>query len=285
MGLLIATVEGIVELGAAHHIADTRMQHVARSRDGWWAVDASGVWRGPTRVATAPPGVRFTCVQPVPDGAWIGADSARLFRLRQGEMTEDEFFAEAPGRATWHTPWGGPPDVRSLSFGPDGVLYINVHVGGILRYDNTGLAATVDIESDVHQVATHPDVGGMVVAATARGLAQSSNGHDFDFRADGLAGRYCRAVAVLDDTVIISSSSGPRGEGSRLYRAPVGGGPFQPCTVGLPEVFDGNLDTHCLAAGPDGLFAANGGAVWRSWDQGETWEVVADDLPQVTAIT
>ncbi|CAN5825607.1 hypothetical protein BH23ACT5_BH23ACT5_01300 [soil metagenome] len=284
MGLLIASAEGIHEVGGGHHLAGQHVNHVARSGDEWWAVDDDGVWERPTRVSTAPAGTGFSCVQPAPDGAWIGADSARLFRFQDGELTEDEFFAEAPGRAAWHTPWGGPPGVRSLSFGPDGVLYINVHVGGILRYDNTGLAATVDIDADVHQVAAHPDIGGTVVAATAWGLAQSSNGHDFEFRTDGLATTYCRAVTVFDDTILLSSSDGPRGGRSRLYRAALGGGPFQVCEIGLPDVFDGNLDTHCLAASSDGLFAANAGTVWRSWDQGESWEVVASDLPQVTAL-
>ena len=47
---------------------------------------------------------------------------------------------------------------RSLD--DDDTLYINVHVGGILRYDSAGVVPTLDIDADVHQVAAHPSQKG-----------------------------------------------------------------------------------------------------------------------------
>src|SRR5690606_704216 len=172
------------------------------------------------------------------DRVWVGADSARLYHLDDGRLTEDMSFAEAPGREAWHTPWGGAPDVRSLSAGPDDVLYVNVHVGGILRRAGDGFAPTVDIASDVHQVLAHPDRPGVVVAATARGLATAGDGAAFDFRTGGLAHTYCRAVAVDGDTVLVSASRGPRGGDARLYRGSLDGEALHPCE-GLP-IFEGN---------------------------------------------
>lgn len=285
MGLLIGTVDGVYEPNGSAVLAGDRINHIARGEDGWWAVDDAGtVWHEAERVVSAPPGVGFNCVRPGPDEVWLGADRARLFLLRNGDLVEDDFFADAPGRDKWHTPWGGPPDVRSMDFGPDGVLYINVHVGGILRYDNTGLAPTVDIDSDVHQVVAHPELKAVVLAATALGLAVSTNGHDFEFRTDGLAARYCRAVAVHGDTVLVAASRGPRGGDAHLYRGDVIEGPLERCRRGLPESFEGNLDTHCVVTGRDTIYAGNGATVWRSEDDGMTWSVAAENLPTITCL-
>ena len=107
---------------------------------------------------------------------WIGASTARLYRVDGGDLIEDHGFAGAPGRDDWYTPWGGPPDVRSMAVDGAGTLFVNVHVGGILRYDDTGPTPTLDQDADVHQVIADPSVEGRVLAACARGLAQSTDG-------------------------------------------------------------------------------------------------------------
>lgn len=286
MELLIGTVSGVTGSGGEALLADTRVNHLAGGNGAWWGVDDQArIWRDGEEVAATPPDVTFNCITPTSSGVWVGADRARLFVLDGDQLTEDQGFAAAPHRDTWHTPWGGPPDVRSMSYAPDGVLYVNVHVGGILRYDDTGLAPTLDIEADVHQVLAHPDRPSSVVAATAWGLARTDNGHDFEFHTEGLAYHYCRAVAVSGDTVVLSASRGPRGGESRLYRGSIDGGPMEICRQGLPAVgFDGNLDTHCLVAGDGQFFAGNGSTVWRSADQGRNWQTLADHLPRITCL-
>lgn len=285
MGPLIGTRAGIFDLDGSLQSTEIDVVHLTRGEHSRWAIDQQGqLWHDDEVAAQAPGGARLNCVQPTPDGVWIGADSAQLFLLQDGRVGEDEFFADAPGRDSWHTPWGGPPDVRSMTYDRDGVLYVNVHVGGILRYDNTGLTPTVDIGSDVHQVTAHPERGATVLAATAWGLAQTTNGHEFQFRTEGLHARYCRAVAVWQDTVLISASQGPNGGHSRLYRGNLRGGPLEPCEQGLPASFQGNVDTHCLTAGPDGFFAGNGETVWGSADRGETWEVAVTGVPTITCL-
>lgn len=283
--LLIGTQEGLVTADGRPQLPDVAVVHAARVGSSWWALDASGtVWQDGTPAARAPAGVRLNCLQPTPDGVWLGADRARLFLLHPDELVEDEFFADAPGRDRWHTPWGAPPDVRSLAYGPDGVLYVNVHVGGILRYDDTGLAATVDIESDVHQVVAHPQRGGTVVAASAWGVAYSHNGHEFEFRTDGLDHSYCRAVAVVGDTVVVSASSGPAGGHARLYRGDLADGPLQPSADGLPGAFSSNLDTHCLVALDEAIYAGHDTTVWRSGDLGRTWELFYESASEITCL-
>ena len=224
------------------------------------------------------------CIQPTPEAVWIGANEARLFGYEKGSVAEDDFFAEAPGRDDWYTPWGGPADVRSMALDADHTLYINVHVGGILRYDNTGLVPTLDMSADVHQVAAHPSEKGAVFAATAHGLAQSHNGHDFDFRTEGLHSKYCRAVAVLDDHVLISASSGPSTSRGRIYRGALWSGAMEPSHRGLPEWFDGNVNTHCLVVHDGSIFVGFDDTVWTSDDRAETWEVAKAGLPRITCL-
>ncbi|MDX1746170.1 MAG: hypothetical protein R3324_09555, partial [Halobacteriales archaeon] len=248
-------------------IEGTRINHLARDGASWWAIDGEGgIHRDGEHIASMPDGAVPLCIQPTPETVWIGANEARLFGLENGSISEDEFFASTPGRSDWHTPWGGPPDVRSMTLDADHTLYVNVHVGGILRYDNTGVVPTLDISADVHEVAAHPTEKGAVFAATAHGLAQSHNGHDFDFRTEGLHANYCRAVTVANDQVFISASTGPSTSKGRLYRTDLWEGPLEPIHDGLPDWFDDNLNTHCLVEHEASLYTGLGSTVWRSDD-------------------
>jgi photosystem II stability/assembly factor-like uncharacterized protein len=192
--------------------------------------------------------------------------------LRQhgGGLERVEAFDRAEGRGDWYTPWGGPPDTRSITeWGAD--VYVNVHVGGILRTSDGGASwtPTIDIDADVHQVTV---TEGLVLAACASGLAQSEDrGATWSMRDEGLETRYARAVAICGETVLMSASNGPRGGDAAVYRANLTGGAFTRST----EPVGGNIDTHCLDALPDGSAAAYGtpdGLLFWSADQGTTWE-------------
>src|SRR5207249_79401 len=147
---------------------------------------------------------------------------------------------------------------------PDGSLYANVHVGGIVRSTDGGAAwePTIDIHADVHQVLTDFE-SGLVLAACARGLALSADGGaSWRYETEGLPATYSRAVAVAGDTVVVSASTGPRGHRSALYRRALAEpAPFEKCTVGLPEWFDANIDTSCVVG--SGTFIAFGSADGR----------------------
>jgi BNR/Asp-box repeat len=227
-------------------------------------------------------GLAATCIATT-DEVHVGTSEARLFRLEGSRLTPVVGFDAVEGREAWYTPWGGPPDTRSISEWDDDV-YVNVHVGGILRTDDHGEKwhATIDIDADVHQVAT---AEGLVLAAAAHGLASSRDrGATWTHRTDGLEALYARAVVVSGDGVLMSTSNGPRGGRAGVYRAPLLGGPFERCRTGLPEWFEDNIDTYCLDALNDGSYAALGtadGAVYVSDDGGATWHVVATGLPLV----
>lgn len=216
----------------------------------------------------------------------LWARRARLFRVIEPGLEELTGLEATAGRDSWYTPWGDPPDTRSIA--DDGeTLYANVHVGGIPRSRDLGAtwAPTIDVGADVHQVFTAPD---RVLAACARGLAVSEDGGDtWSIRTDGMHARYCRAGAVCGETVLVSASTGPSGSQSAVYRGGVGGGHLERSRNGLPEWFEQNIDSHCIDALSDGslaAFASVDGRVFVSDDEGASWAEVASSIPRVRCL-
>jgi hypothetical protein len=255
----------------------------------WAAVDGSELWQtsgAKWNHITDLPGLRATSFAATHADVFVGSSEARLFRVADERPEAVAAFDGADGRSRWYTPWGGPPETRSISEWDDD-LYVNVHVGGILRTDDRGehWAPTIDIDADVHQVAT---AEGLVLAACAGGLAVSSDrGATWALRTDGLEAPYSRAVTVCGDAVLVSSSNGPRGGRSAVYRGALASGGFERCRDGLPEWFDENIDTTCLDALPDGSFAAFGtsdGQLFGSRDAGSSWIELASGLPSVRRV-
>ena len=270
---------------------------LAAGPDAAWAVvDGAEVWRVPAGrpdegvLVAASVQLHLNCLAVAGGELLAGTAGAHLLRLEAGMLRQVEAFDRAEGRDGWYTPWGGPPDLRSLAVGPDGLVWANVHVGGILRGDDGGRAwtPTIEVDADVHQVLAAPPPG-RVLAATARGLAVSGDtGRTWAFQTEGLHAGYCRAVAVAGDTVLVSCSTGPRGQRAAVYRRPLEAGPgtpFERCRAGLPAWFDGTVDTACLqAAGSTVALGTAAGEVYLSEDAGATWRLLAGDLPPVRCL-
>ena len=104
---------------------------------------------------------------------------------------------------------------------------------------------------------------------------------------EGLHATYCRSAAVCGDTLLVSASTGPHGGRAALYRSSLGGNPFERCRDGLPEWFEGNLDSLCVDALPSGslaAFATEGGDVYASADQGLSWALLAEGVGPVHCV-
>jgi hypothetical protein len=255
----------------------------------WAIVDAHEIWRsegsGWTHVVTARPH-EIRCIADTAAGVLIGTAEAHLHRVVEPPAPLETVgsFGEVEGRDGWYTPWGGPPDTRSIAEDDDAV-YVNVHVGGIPRSRDGGETwePTIDVDADVHRVWAGRSG---VFAACARGLAVSRDGGDtWRIEAEGLHASYCRGVTVCGDTVLVSASTGPRGGRAAVYRRPLGGGPFERCERGLPEWFDGNVDSGWLDASPElAAFGTPDGRVFASDDEGASWGEVATGVPNLSSV-
>jgi hypothetical protein len=296
MALVVGTADGLHEIDTRPRAAlrGHAVTALACAESRWWAIlDGTSIWRTPNLVdwqeLTRVDQLQASCLSASTAGLLVGTSSAHLFRLMKGGLQRIDSFEDVDGRADWHTPWGGPPDTRSIASTPQGVTYVNVHVGGIPRSTDGGRSwqPTIDIKSDIHQVLVHPTDPELVLAASAHGLAVSRDAdRSWRFKTEGLHANYMRAVAVSEDAVLVSTSSGPRGQRAAIYRTSLKKDrAFERCRDGLPTWFSDNINTLCLAAsGSTVALAAPDGVVFRSSDGGTRWERIAEGLPAVNCL-
>lgn len=295
MNVLLATDDGVVGLpGLEGHrvdalaVADDAVWAVVDKREVWRHQRDTGWWKAAT--ATLPDASELTCIAADGSGSGagvlVGTAGAHLARLRgpvdlvDGQLQLDEDFDALEERAAWCTPWGGPPDTRSIAVDRvAGATLVNIHVGGVARQADGGAwRALVDIDVDVHQIVVAPD-GSYLVATGAAGFGRSTDGGTtWRWDADGMHGSYCRAVTVTGDGehVLVSASTGPFGgpAAGAIYRRPLAStGDWERVT----PMVDGNVDTGWLAGEREGdgktaVFVTEAGDVFTSADAGATWE-------------
>ena len=276
--IVVATQRGL------HHLDSGKIEFADRavtalSTDAGLAViDRRELWAngdGWRQVATAE--MDLHCVAANGD-IYAGTSEAHLLRSSNESLELVESFEDAEGRGDWFTPWGGPPDVRSIAADASGRLFVNVHVGGIVTGDGEKWEPTLDISADVHEVRA---AGDRIVAACAVGLAESGDGgFAWSFDDEGLHATYASAIAVGGDVLFMSVSQGHRGGDAGIYRQPLDGSSrFERCD--LPN-FSDNIDTGCLdAVGDEVVFGTRDGEVFHSADHGSTWDKVTDVLPSI----
>lgn len=295
--ILVGTESGLHAVGASG-LAGLDGQSVgalAVGRDSTWAItnddtlwrsESYGYWERVDGLGE----FEAACILALADGVLVGTAEAHLLRLDGSRLRAVPGFDKADGRDVWYTPWGGPADVRSMTLGQSGSIYVNVHVGGVVRSVDGGITwrpSGLDIHSDAHQVLCHPVEPGRVFAAAAYGLAVSLDGGDtWRIDREGMHAGYCRAVAIAGENLLVTASRGPDGGDAALYRRPLDSdGAFAKCAEGLPKWFTENIDTHCLAGfGDVAAFGTEDGAVFSSPDAGRTWEEVARGLPAVRCL-
>jgi hypothetical protein len=294
--ILVGTSSGLHRFTASGELV--KIEHATRevttiAPEGWelWAIlDGSEVvhtagvdwWFHVGKLR----GLRGKCIADTRAGVIVGTSEGHLYRIAGKGLERVRSFDMAPGRKEWFTPWGGPPDTRSITEDGD-TVYVNVHVGGVLRSSDHGESwqPTIDIGADIHRVTTGQR---RVYAAGASGLHVSQDrGDTWSLSDEGLRGNYCRGVTVCGDTVLVSGADGANGGHSAIYRTGVEGRSFERCTQGLPEWFRTNIDSLCLDAFPDGslaAFATEEGRLFLSADKGGSWSQIAGGLPGPTRV-
>lgn len=222
----------------------------------------------------------------------LGLADARLAWVADGAASGLPQFDEIPGRTDWDTPWGGPPDVRSLAIGNDGTVYADIHVGWICRSSDGGATwenVRTGLNKDVHQVQTHPSEPSTVFAATADGFHISTDaGTSFRRKTEPMPYYYQRACAAFPggDTFLASTSRGPHGDASaRLYRTTDRGETWTQVS-GLPDHIANNINTFQIAVvDRDTAFVVvEDTNLYASSDAGGKWDRVLTKLPTIHAL-
>ncbi len=234
--------------------------------------------------------IKLNCICWVETGGLLlGTEQARLAWARNGELDFIESFDLLLDRKQWYTPWGAPPDVRSLSVATDGTIYANIHVGWIARSKDNGNTWQIlkeQIEMDVHQVVAHPTNPNIVFAATADGFFISSDyGKTFVRKWDHIPEKYQRACACFAESNIylVSVSNGPHGNvAASLYRSKNEGDNWEKVD-GLPASISDNIDTYQIASLNDGIayIIVNNTSLFKTRNYGKDWIKVEDKFPRL----
>src|SRR5262245_6793954 len=255
---------------------------------------SDGEWR---TLATSE--FQLACCAPVADAIYVGTDDARVLRASaNGDVKELRGFETIDGRDTWYAGsvaidgqrFGPPLGVRSLAATADGrVLLANVHVGGIPRSIDKGATwqPTIDINTDVHEVCTHPTNSDLVIAATGNGFHVSHDGGaTWEVANEGLDVLHCSAAAFIGDDDLVRASTHQFADEGGVYRRRTGTRqPFTSIGGGLPRWIEGIADTRCIATrGPAAAIADRAGNLYVSADAAHTWLRSADGLPPPSSV-
>ncbi len=254
---------------------------------------ANGEW---TTIATSQ--VELSCCMAVDDTIYVGTEEARMLCVVEGSKLDGlAGFDCVRGRDTWYAGSAiingqriGPPlGIRSVTATPDGVLLVNVHVGGIVRSSDDGSTwqPTIDIDTDVHQVSAHPTDPRMVAAASGAGLCVSRDaGTTWAIEQEGLHGLHCSAVAFSGDDILVSAAESHFAPHGAIYRRPIKThGLLEPLGDGFPRWVDGITDTDCIATQASAIAVADqGGHLYLSSDCGRTWSGGVKGLPAPSSV-
>ncbi|HEV8636902.1 MAG TPA: hypothetical protein VG370_22005 [Chloroflexota bacterium] len=259
--------------------------------DGLWiSHDAGATWH-PAGDGIAHREVMALAVGPLDGVLWAGTEPSALFRSEDGgrSWVERTGLQELPSKPTWsfpprpwthHVRWIAPDRLDPLR------LFVGIELGGVMRSLDGGLTwedRKPNSQWDAHTLATHPMAPGRVYEAAGGGYAESRDGGATWRRDDaGLRWRYLWGLAVDPadpDAVVVSASPGPmeahssRAATAALHRRGNGSG-WQEVTDGLPPAR--GTQAYVLATNPaePGVFyaAPHDGDLYRSADQGRTWE-------------
>jgi photosystem II stability/assembly factor-like uncharacterized protein len=251
-----------------------------------------------------------------PDRIFCGVEPSALFESEDGGETWllNEGLWNHPHRARW-MPGGGGLCLHTILTDParPDRLTIATSTGGVYRTDdggkswqarNHGIQAYFLKEKNpefgqcVHKVARHPSKPDRLFLQHHFGLYRSDDGGDTWREASrGVPSDFGFPMVVHPrnpETVYIVPLKAdqfrcpPDGK-LRVYRTRDGARSWKPLSHGLPQedCYDTVLrDAMSVdAEDPAGVyFGTRNGRLYGSRDEGETWSLVADDLPPVTCV-
>lgn len=285
-----------------------------------WSVDFGKTWQTPKQAPAFAAGSeqkieRLWHIAPGPDAFYLGVAPAALFRSHDSGQTWTEVTSVSghPTRSRWF-PGAGGLCLHSILLDPTNPqrLFIGISAAGVFRSDDGG---------DTWQPANRgtraeflpdklPEVGQCVhklkVSADRKLLFQQNHcgvyrsadgGENWDEITQGLPSDFGFPMAVHPrepETIYVIPLKGaefrcPPENKLRVFRSRNGGRSWDPCAKGLPQdhafsgVYREAMTTDDL--NPAGIyFGTNTGKIFGSFDEGDNWSELADNLPPVFSV-
>src|SRR5262245_49497606 len=310
--LLIGTHDGIMRLGHDGHLQrEGGPPTVAFLTCAYQAVivvtQEGALWR-----RTGADGWQLVHERPVTEDVWACAADPRVpGRLYLGVSPALLYWSDDSGvswracEAIRHIPgyerWTFPPPphiphVRSVVPDPQvvGAVYIGVEEGGIYRSADQGEtweSMNEGLYWDVHTVTPAPQ-GGPLYATTGRGFYRSDDGgRQWRQLMAGLDRRYTVPLVASRRQVgrlYTAAAAGPppswrQGANAALYRSDDGGEHWVRLAQGLPQRFDAMV-RQIAVDDAETLYIAAGHELFISQDEGDSWRLLAGELPAVQAL-
>jgi hypothetical protein len=252
-----------------------------------------------------------------PDVVYAGTEPSALFRSEDGGESFElvRGLWDHPHRETWAPGGGGqavhtvvphPTDLHRVTVAMStGGVYRTVDDGGSWEPANKGIQAEFmppeqrfpEYGQCVHRVAAHPSRPERLFAQNHGGVYRSDDGGDvWTSIAGGLPSDFGFPIVVHPhdpDTVYVFPLVGaeerfPPHGAARVWRSRDAGATWQDCGDGLPDGFYAGVmrDAMCVDNGdPAGVyFGSRDGTVYASRDEGDSWTVVAEHLPDVLSV-
>jgi photosystem II stability/assembly factor-like uncharacterized protein len=252
-----------------------------------------------------------------PGVVYAGTEPSALFRSEDGgeSFTLVRGLWDHPHREHWH-PGGGGQAIHTVVPHPGDRSRVTVAMstGGVYRTldggdswapANKGIAADFmppeerypEYGQCVHKVAAHPSRPERMFAQNHGGVYRSDDAGDtWDSIAAGLPSDFGFPIVVhphQPDTVFVFPLVGaeerfPPDGRARVWRSTDAGESWKPLGTGLPDAFYAGVMRDAMSADnadPAGLYVGSrDGTVFASRDDGQTWETVAEHLPDVLSV-
>jgi hypothetical protein len=228
----------------------------------------------------------------------IGTEDTRLYRITGGRGPAERvtsFDAPTEG-ARRPLAYSRPRAAPSLAASPDGWIYADISLGGILRSPDRGItwetAMCPDFNEDVHQVAVCPAAPDRLYANTDRSVFVSDDrGRSWHARPTSSAARYGRALAVSPrdpDLLLATESDGPHGDEvhARLLISRDAGRCWHPVGGAFPASSPAQIDTFHIALTEEGSgWAVLGRTLYVGRDAAADWRVAWESPEPIRMIS
>lgn len=257
-------------------------------------------------------------LEPSPDDidtVYAGVEDAALFRSTDGGETWTELtgLRTHPSGPKW-LPGAGGLCLHTIVISPEGRMHVAISAAGVFRSDdqgetwapaNQGLVSAYELPDPdaevghcVHRLAMHPSRPEVLYMQKHWDVMRSDDGGDNWYEiSDNLPSDFGFPIVVhphQPDTVYVvpiksDSEHYPPDGRLQVYRSRSGGNQWEALTDGLPqEDCYVNVLREAMAVDtltPAGIyFGTNGGQVYGSADDGDSWTAIAGHLPPVYSV-